>query len=222
MPEPGMQNLRLTHLGVQAGCVLVWIIPRQQSPRHGAGFGVGVPVPRRKMSTGRTGSLCPGWTSVNGDSIIITALVLSYLVKILLSSHVTAFSGCPYPAQIGAFISVSPALSVFVSWSAKSRAGREKPEVSRKQLRRIRNNAGGMQMEIDGIKVWEARTHEVLRFARMLSDSSHCLCYRLPSFLRVSKISYCRFMCSKERNVVKMASRRCPITKLLNTGSESV
>ena len=67
------------------------------------------------MNSSRTGSSCPGWTSVNGDSIILTALVLSYLVEILLSSHVTVFSGCPYPAQIGAFISVSPTLSVFVS-----------------------------------------------------------------------------------------------------------
>ena len=84
------------------------------------------------------------------------SLLLSYLVKILLSSHVTVFSGCPCPAQIRVFISASPTLSVFVSWSAKSRAGREKPEVSRKQLRWIRRNAGGRQMERGSRKVWEA------------------------------------------------------------------
>lgn len=72
-----MQNLSLTHLGLQAGWVLMWTIHRQLSPDMEQALGLGVPVPGRRMSRIGTGTSCPGWNSAHGDSMIITASVFS-------------------------------------------------------------------------------------------------------------------------------------------------
>lgn len=77
-------------------------------------------------------------------------------------------------------------------------------------------------MEIDGVRVWRSKSHEVLNSVRKLLGPSHYLYDRLQSFLLVSNMSNRQLLCSEERNVVTVISLRSAKMKPLNVGRESL